>query len=262
MIPQLKLDNENVKNVLAGFIRNEIIQAGQKKAVLGLSGGVDSALAAFLSVEALGPENVHCVMMPYRTSSPDSLRHARLVTEALGVEGELLEITPMVDPFLAMNPDMDAVRKGNIMARERMIVLFDRSAREKGLVIGTGNKTEILLGYSTLHGDAACGINPLGNLYKTQIWQLAAYLGVPDEIIHKAPSADLWEGQTDEGELGFEYRRVDELLNFMIDERMNDAQLQQKGFDADFISRVQDRIRRYDFKQRLPRIAVISSPTE
>ncbi len=258
MIPQLKLEKENVKNVLATFIRNEIIQAGMKSAVLGLSGGVDSALAAYLSVEALGRENVHCVMMPYRSSSVDSIRHARMVIKALGIGFELIEITPMVQPFLDMNPDMDSVRKGNIMARERMIILFDRSAREKGLVIGTGNKTEILLGYSTLHGDSACGINPLGNLYKTQIWQLAEHMGVPEEIIRKAPSADLWEGQTDEDELGFEYRQVDELLYFMIDDGRDSNELQAMGFDKDYVLRVQKRVQQYDFKQRLPRIACLS----
>jgi NAD+ synthase len=259
MIAQLNLDNESVKNVLVTFIKDEIHKAGMKKAVLGLSGGVDSALVAFLSAEALGAENVHCVMMPYSTSSPESVLHARLVADALGITPEYVEITPMVDPFLAMNLDIDAVRKGNIMARQRMIILFDRSARENALVVGTGNKTEILLGYSTLYGDSACGINPLGGLYKTQIWQLAEYTGVPEDIIRKAPSADLWHGQTDEEELGFEYKQVDELLYFLIEEKLSLTQLQSKGFTAEYIARVTQRIAKYEFKQRPPRIAAIGS---
>jgi NAD+ synthase len=257
MIPELKLDNETVKSLLSRFIKTEIEAAGMKKAVLGLSGGVDSALVACLSVEALGPENVHCVLMPYRTSSTSSLIHARHLAEKLGVTHEVVEITPMAQPFFDENPDMNTIRKGNVMARERMIVLFDRSAREKGLVVGTGNKTEILLGYSTLHGDSACGINPIGSLYKTQVWQLAEYLGVPREIIDKAPSADLWEGQTDEQELGFEYRQVDELLYFMMDGKMSDEMLLSIGFEPDYISRVRARMERYAFKLQPVRIAEI-----
>ena len=179
MLPQLKLDAAAVAELLTGFIAQEIGKTGLSRAVLGLSGGVDSALSAALAVRALGADNVLCVMMPYSGSSPESLAHAELLAGQLGVRTEKVDITPMVDPLIALEPEMDRVRRGNIMARARMIILYDRSSRERGLVVGTGNKTEMLLGYSTLFGDSACAINPLGDLYKTQVWQLAEYLEIP-----------------------------------------------------------------------------------
>lgn len=260
MLPQLKLDAPAVAELLTAFIAEEIGKAGFSRAVIGLSGGVDSALSATLAVRALGADNVFCVMMPYRSSSPQSVEHARLVAGQLGVRTELVEITPMVDPLIASDKDMDRLRRGNIMARQRMIVLYDRSSRERGLVIGTGNKTETLLGYSTLFGDSACAINPLGDLYKTQVWQLSAWLGIPDAVVRKAPSADLWEGQTDEGELGFTYERVDELLLLMVDEQMSDEELVSRGFDAGFIDTVRGMIRRNQFKRMPPVVASLGSP--
>jgi NAD+ synthase len=261
MLPQLKLDAPAVAELLAGFIAEEIGKTGLSRAVIGLSGGVDSALSAALAVHALGPENVYCVMLPYRSSSPESLEHARLLADQLGVRTEEVDITPMVDPLIALEENMDRLRRGNIMARERMIVLYDRSSRESGLVVGTGNKTELLLGYSTLFGDSACAINPLGDLYKTQVWQLAAFLDIPDVIVDKAPSADLWTGQTDEDELGFTYERVDELLVLMVDERLTDAELQDRGYDVPFIDKVRRMIRRNQFKRMPPVIAKVGFRT-
>lgn len=261
MLPQLKLDAAAVAELLTGFIAQEIGKTGLSRAVIGLSGGVDSALSASLAVRALGPGNVLCVMMPYSGSSPESVAHAELLAGQLGVRTEKVEITPMVDPLIALEPEMDRVRRGNIMARERMIILYDRSSRERGLVVGTGNKTEMLLGYSTLFGDSACAINPLGDLYKTQVWQLAEYLGIPDQIVRKAPSADLWAGQTDEGELGFTYERIDELLVQMIDERQSDEQLVSRGFDAEFVRSIRSMIRRNQFKRMPPVIAKVGFRT-
>jgi NAD+ synthase len=204
----LKIDTELVRKFLVSFLRQEIVRTGLSRAVVGLSGGLDSAVSCMLSVEALGAENVLALMMPYRSSSPDSLADARRVVEQTGVRHDTVDITPMVDPFFARFPELDSRRRGNVMARERMIVLYDQSAAFGGLVVGTGNKTEVLLGYTTLFGDSACAINPLGDLYKTQVRQLAAALGVPEAIQKKAPSADLWKGQTDEGELGDTYAEV------------------------------------------------------
>ncbi len=261
MLPQLKLDAAAVADLLTGFIKQEIGRTGLSRAVIGLSGGVDSALSAALAVRALGAENVLCVMMPYSGSSPESVEHAELLISRLGVRSELVDITPMVDPLIATDPEMDRVRRGNIMARERMIILYDRSSRERGLVVGTGNKTEMLLGYSTLFGDSACAINPLGDLYKTQVWQLSEYLEIPEVIVRKAPSADLWEGQTDEAELGFTYGRIDELLVQMIDERKSDRQLVAAGFDDAFITSARKLIRRNQFKRMPPVIAKVGFRT-
>lgn len=261
MLPQLKLDAPAVVRLLTGFIHDEITRTGLSRAVIGLSGGVDSALSAFLTARALGPENLLCVMMPYRSSSPESLSHAHLVIDQLGVRSETVEITPMVDPLIETDPDMSNVRKGNIMARERMIVLYDRSSREEALVVGTGNKTELLLGYSTLYGDSACAINPLGDLYKSQVRQLSRHLDVPAAIISKAPSADLWVGQTDEDELGFSYDDADSLLYYMIDQRLDDDKLAGKGFDRTLIEGVRSKVRRNQFKRVPPVIAKVGFRT-
>lgn len=259
MLPQLKLDTAATADHLIDFIRREFRDAGFTKAVIGLSGGVDSALSVVLTTRAIGTDNVLCLMMPHEESSPDSLAHATLLAEELGVSYDVIDITPMVDMTIATDPEMDLLRRGNIMARQRMILLYDRSSRERALVVGTGNKTELLLGYSTLYGDAACAIDPLGDLYKTQVWQLAAELGVPDVIVRKAPSADLWAGQTDEGELGFTYRSVDEVLVHLVDERQDDESLRALGFEQGFLSSVREMIRRNRFKRMLPRIPRIGS---
>lgn len=258
---RLKINTAFVKKILVDFIRDETQNAGFTKAVVGLSGGVDSALSAFLAAEALGADNLLAVLMPYKASSTESLSHARLVVDALKIRSETCEITPMVDPFFGLHNIHDNVRRGNVMARMRMIVLYDYSSREKALVIGTSNKTETMLGYGTLFGDMASAINPLGDLYKTQVWAMAKAVGVPQQIIHKKPTADLWQGQTDEGELGFSYREADRLLYHMIDERRTDEELVELGFDRKFVSRVKGIVQRNQFKRRPPLIAKISSRT-
>ncbi len=257
----LSINREFVQKILVEFIRDEIQNAGFEKGVVGLSGGVDSAVCAFLAAEALGPENVNAVLMPYRTSSPESLTDAEAVVTALGVRSEVVDISPMVDPLLKLAGITDNVRSGNVMARQRMIVLYDVSSREKGLVLGTSNKTELLLGYGTLFGDMASALNPLGDLYKTQVWQLAEHLGVPGHIREKRPSADLWEGQTDEDELGFSYDRVDRLLYLLVDERRTDEEVRASGFEAGMIDRVKKMVARSQFKRRPPVIAKISHRT-
>jgi NAD+ synthase len=257
----LSLNTEIVRKLLVGFIRDEVTNAGFSKAVIGLSGGVDSAVVAYLATEALGKKNVLAVLMPYKTSSPESAADAKLVVEQLGLRHEIVEITSIADPLISADGSMDNVRKGNIMARARMIVLYDRSAREKALVIGTSNKTEIMLGYGTQYGDTACALNPVGDLYKTQIWQLAEALSVPKKIIEKKPTADLWQGQTDEQELGFSYKLVDQLLYFMVDERRTEEELVERGFEKHFIQKIQRLIRRNQFKRVPPLVAKISHRT-
>jgi len=259
--PSLEINTNLVRRILVDFVRTEITRAGFSRAVLGLSGGVDSALACYLAAEALGPENVLAIRMPYRTSSPDSMEHAALVIRQTGVRELTVPITPMAEPVLADVPEDQPIRRGNILARLRMIVLYDRSAEFQGLVIGTGNKTEILLGYTTLYGDSACALNPLGDLYKTQVWQLARAMGVPEAIAGKPPSADLWSGQTDEEELGFTYARVDPLLMLLVDGRYAPESCVEAGFDRAFVQAVLERIRRNQFKRVLPPIAKLSNRT-
>lgn len=260
-MPDLEINTDVVRKILTEFIRSEITRAGFQRAVVGLSGGLDSATSCFLAAEALGPENVLAVRMPYKTSSKDSLEDAQRVIDATGVQSLTVEITDMVDPLVAKFPEMDSMRKGNIMARQRMIILYDQSSAFKGLVVGTGNKTEILLGYTTLYGDSACALNPLGDLYKTQIRQLATGLGVPQSVIAKPPSADLWVGQTDEGELGFTYAEVDKLLFLLVDQRYTPQECIEAGFSAAFVKAVIERIRRNHFKRVLPPIAKVSNRT-
>jgi NAD+ synthase len=257
----LAINTTLARTILTGFIRSEITRAGFKRAVLGLSGGIDSALSCFLAAEALGPENVLAVRMPYSTSSPESLEHAQLVIDQLGVASLTVPITEMVDPLFERFPEANHVRRGNMMARQRMIILYDQSEEFGGLVVGTGNKTEILLGYTTLYGDSACALNPIGDLYKTQVRQLSRDLSIPETIVAKPPSADLWVGQTDEGELGFTYEEVDKLLYLLVDQRYSPEDCEQAGFDPRFVSEVVRRIRRYHFKRILPPIAKVSNRT-
>ncbi len=257
----LKLNAELVRDLLVRFIHDETTNAGFTKAVLGVSGGVDSAVSAVLAAEALGKDNVLGVMMPYTTSSPQSSEDARLLMEKIGIRSELIGIDKMVDGYCSEQKITDQLRRGNVMARTRMIVLYDISARERALVIGTSNKTEILVGYGTQHGDLASAINPVGDLYKSQIWQLAETLGIPKQIIDKAPSADLWEGQTDEQEMGVTYADLDALLYEMIDERRSDAELVSDGFKEELIQKIRGTIQRNQFKRRPPVIAKISYRT-
>lgn len=254
----LTLDLAKTRDMLVNFLRDEVHKIGFKKVILGLSGGIDSALVAFLAAEAFGAENVYTVMMPYKTSSKESVEHAELVVKATGIHTKKVEITPMVDPYFAMNEDMSSLRKGNMMARTRMNVLFDNSAKEGALVLGTSNRTEILLGYSTQFGDSASAINPIGDLYKAQVWALSEFMGVPKEVIDKKPSADLWEGQTDEQELGFSYRMADEILYYLTDERMRPEEVAALGYDENIIKSVIRRMKTAQYKRKLPVIANIS----
>ncbi len=257
----LTLDPNFVRQILTKFIRSEITRAGFSRAVVNLSGGLDSAVSCFLAAEALGPQNVLALRLPYKTSSFDSLEHAQMVIDQTGVQARTISITDMADPLIDLEPAMSAVRKGNIMARLRMIVAYDQSEAFKGLVVGTGNKTEILLGYTTLYGDSACALNPIGDLYKTQVRQLAREIGVPEAIITKPPSADLWTGQTDEGELGFTYDEVDKLLYLLVDQRYRPEECVEAGFEEKFVRAVLERVRRNQFKRVLPPIAKLSNRT-
>lgn len=259
--PTLDINTDLARTILTQWIRAEIGRAGFERAVVGVSGGVDSSLACSLAAEALGAGNVLALRMPYKTSSPDSMEHAQLVIRELGVQELTLPITDMVEPLFERFPEADPIRRGNVMARARMILLYDQSAAFGGLVVGTGNKTEILLGYTTLYGDAASALNPLGDLYKTQVRQLARAMGIPGIIIDKPPSADLWVGQTDEAELGFSYAEVDRLLLLLVDNRHSIEDCVSAGFDRGFVEKVSERIRTSQYKRVLPPIAKLSNRT-
>jgi NAD+ synthase len=252
---------EPVTDLLVRFIKDGVVHSGFERAVVGVSGGVDSAVVATLAAKALGPSNVLGVLMPHRQSSATATDDAKAVVAATGIRQEMVDITPIVDGFISAAGSPERVRLGNVMARTRMVVLYDRSARDGALVLGTSNKTELMLGYGTLHGDLASALNPIGDLYKTYLWQLAEFLGVPERIVNKAPTADLWEGQTDEGELGFSYREADRLLYLMVDERRTDDELAAAGFSPELIAKVRDRVRRFQFKRRPPVIAKIGQRT-
>ena len=261
MKTDLTINTQLAEKILTGFIRTELHRVGITKAVLGLSGGIDSALSLYLSARALGAENVLAVRMPYKTSASDTLSDAQKMIDDLGVQSLTVEITDMVDPLIQHYEDMNRMRAGNIMARMRMIVLYDQSAAFRGLVMGTSNKTEILLGYSTIFGDSAAAIQPIGDLYKTQVRQLSRALGVPDSVIDKAPSADLWQGQTDEADLGFTYADVDQLLYLLVDERYRPEDCVAEGYDPKFVDQVVERIRRNHFKRVMPPVAKLSQRT-
>lgn len=257
----LRIDPALVENLLVNFLREEVGHTGFSKALLGVSGGVDSAVVAALAARAFGPQNVLGVMMPYRTSDPASEAHARLLVDALGIASRKVDISGMADGYLAAPKIEERMRRGNVMARCRMIVLYDLSVEWNGLVLGTSNKTEILLGYSTQWGDSASALNPIGDLYKDQIYQLARHLKVPAPILDKAPSADLFPGQTDEGELGFTYADADRLLYLMVDERMRESELVERGFAPDFVKKLAARIAATQFKRVPPIIAKLSHRT-
>ena len=255
--------------VIVGFIRSQMEQTGFRRIVIGLSGGVDSATVAFLAARAVGADNLLAVRLPYRTSSENSETDALRVVEALGCRTERLDITPMVDPMLALieDPDQPAagdalnVRRGNVMARQRMIVVYDRSAAFDALVAGTSNKTEALLGYGTLHGDMAAAFAPIGDLYKTQLRAVATELGVPREILDKPPSADLWPGQTDEAELGRSYDLLDRALFALVDRRWTVDRCVSAGLDRDLVEWVARRVAQMEYKRQQPPVAKVSLRT-
>ena len=255
--PPLSLDCELTTEWLVAFLRAEFRRRDFRTAVVGMSGGVDSAVTGFLCARALGPENVIAVRMPYRTSNPQSLEHAGLVIDALGIAERTIDISAAVDGYLANEPDADSARRGNVMARMRMIVLFDLSAKHRALPVGTGNKTERLFGYFTWHADDSPPINPLGDLFKTQVWELARFLGVPDVIINKPASADLIQGQTDEGDFGISYARADEILNWLLT-GYKPEEIAARGFAADDVEIVRKRLGSTHWKRKLPTVAMLS----
>lgn len=255
---RLTINTDLARKILIEFIRDAVTKTGFQRAVIGLSGGIDSALSAYLAVEALGSQHVLGVRMPYQTSSEDSLVDAQRVIDALGIEALTIPITPMVDPLITQFPDMAALRKGNIMARQRMIILYDQSSAWNGLVIGTSNKTEALLGYTTLFGDSAAALQPIEDLYKTQVRQLARALNIPQAVIAKPPSADLWIGQTDEDELGYTYEAVDRVLYLLVEERFTVEEVATLGFEQPFVAAVWKRVQRNHYKRTMPNVAKLS----
>jgi NAD+ synthase len=255
---RLRLNAALAEAVLTSFIRDAVETSGTQGVVVGLSGGVDSSLSAALAARALGPERVHGFLLPYRTSSPESERDARAVAGHLGVPHRAIDISPMVDAYFEIEPDAAADRRGNKMARERMTILFDQAKKLDALVLGTSNKTEILLGYSTVFGDNASSLNPLGDLYKCQIWQLSRHLGLPPQVVDKAPSADLWPGQTDEGELGFSYELADEVLYLLFDLGLRPEEVAERGYEERVVRRIVALEQRFRFKRRLMLIARLS----
>ncbi len=258
---ELALHCPLVESLLVRFLANEIQRAGFQRAVVGLSGGIDSTVVTYLIARALGPENVLAVTMPYKTSSDATRNDAQKVVEQLGIRTVDVPITPQIDAYFASFPDTSRLRLANKCARERMTILYDQSAAVGGLVVGTSNKSELLLGYGTQFGDMASAVNPIGDLYKTQLYPLAQHLGVPEEILVKIPTGDLWIGQTDEGELGFTYAEVDRLLYRLVDQRCSPAEAVAAGFDAAFVRQVGERVRKNHYKRRMPVIAKLSART-
>ncbi len=263
--PLPQLDPPQAVAVMVGFIRSQLEQTGFERLVVGLSGGVDSATVAFLAARAIEPENLLAVRMPYRTSDPSSEADALRVIDALGCDTQRVDITPMADPMLALVGDGEEtatrVRRGNVLARLRMIVLYDRSAAFDALVCGTSNKTEILLGYTTLHGDMAAAIQPIGDLYKSQLRAVATELGVPGEVIAKPSSADLWPGQTDEDELGAAYDDLDRILFAVVDRRWTVDRCVRAGLDEGLVRWVVERVARNEFKRQTAPVAKVSLRT-
>jgi len=263
--PLPQVNAPEVVSVITGFMRRQLEQTGFERLVVGVSGGVDSATVAHLAVRALGPDNVLAVRMPFRSSAAESETDALRVVEALGCNSQRVDITPMAEPMLTLIGDGEEadvrVRRGNVLARLRMIVLYDRSAAFDALVCGTSNKTEALLGYGTLHGDMAAAIQPIGDLYKSQLRAVATELGVAPEIVAKPPSADLWPGQTDEGELGASYDALDRILYALVDRRWTVERCVGAGLDEALVRWTAERVARHEFKRQTPPVAKVSLRT-
>lgn len=250
-----------MERVLTRFIREELNKFGFKKGILGLSGGLDSSVCVALAAKALEPRNVIGLIMPYGNSFSRDAEDAQEFAGTLGIQTRVINISPMVDAYYSDHPVQNRILKGNKMARERMSILYDYSARQKALILGTSNKTELLLGYGTIHGDTACAINPMGDLYKTQVRQLALHMGLPQKILHKTPTAGLWKDQTDEGELGLSYDRIDQILHQLVDERQPLERVISSGFKKEEVERVLRMIKESEFKRKLPPIAKLSERT-
>jgi NAD+ synthase len=260
---ELLIDTAVARQIIGEFIRGHLEQTGFERMVLALSGGLDSALVAYLLAEAIGPHNLKCVLMPYRTSSPESKADAEDVVRHLGCQSEVIDITPMVDGYFAGRGDDGSGKRrlGNFAARMRMAVIYDRSADWRALVCGTSNKTEALLGYTTIYGDNAAALMPIGDLYKSQVRQMSLDMGVPAQILAKPPTADLWPNQTDEGELGMTYEELDRLLYWLVDRRRTHAQLEAMGFRSTDITRVEELMATSEFKRQTPPVAKLTTRT-
>jgi NAD+ synthase len=257
----MKINAPFVEKILTKFIKEELAKFDFSRGLVGLSGGLDSTVCAFLASKALGPDNVFALILPYGDTFGRDVDDAKEVVRVLGISSRVINIAPMVDAYFKDHPTDDKILIGNKMARERMSILYDYSARESALILGTSNKTELLLGYGTIHGDMACAINPLGDLYKTQIRELAKYLGIPEQIQKKTPTAGLWVGQTDEEELGLTYEEVDRLLHQMVDKRQTAEDAIALGFEKGMVERAVSLIKNSEFKRKLPPIAKLSDRT-
>lgn len=257
----MKINEAFVEKILIKFIQEELSRFNYKKGILGLSGGLDSSVCAVIAAKALEPKNIIAMIMPCGDSFFEDVKDARELVQLLGIHSKTIDISPMVDSYFARYPTDNRVLKGNKMARERMSILYDFSAREKALILGTSNKTELLLGYGTIHGDTACAINPLGDLFKTQIRQFAVYLGIPQRILKKEPTAGLWNGQTDEKELGFTYDKIDKILFQLVDKRITKEEIVTLGFNKDDVEKIIKMIKNSEFKRKLPPIPKLSERT-
>ena len=257
----MKINAPFVEKILTSFIKDELSKFNYKRGIFGLSGGLDSSVCALLAVKALKPGNVIGLIMPYGKTFAEDVKDAQELSQLLGIKSKTIDISPMIDVYFSKYPSKSRIAKGNKMARERMSILYDFSVREKALILGTSNKTELLLGYGTIHGDMACAINPLGDLYKTQIRQLAEHLGVPEKIRKKSPSAGLWTGQTDEKEIGISYNEMDGILYQLVDKRTPRREMITSGFKKEDIEKMINLIKNSEFKRHLPPIPKISSRT-
>ena len=257
----LEIHLETVEKILVNFIRDAVYKNNFKNGILGVSGGIDSAVVLALVQRALGSDHTFAILMPYKLSSEASLADGKLICQQLNVNYEIIEISPSVDAYFDRFPAEDKMLIGNKCARERMSVLYDFSARKKALVAGTSNKSELLIGYSTLFGDSAAAFLPLGDLYKTQVFALARHLGIPESIVTKPPSADLWKDQTDEGEIGITYKQLDEILYQMVDLRMSDAEIEKAGYAKKDIEKIKRLMIQSQYKRTMPPIAKLHGRT-